>query len=76
VGADTPVGLHVDCVTGEAAYRPLDEDTLDDLRRHRQAAAEEAHSRRQQLAQARRVLDGNPDLAAVLAAAGLTLPPG
>jgi hypothetical protein len=72
------VFVEVNCVTGEKTVRPLTADEAAAFRRRiadaesTAAAAEQAG--RAQLAQARKVLADNPDLATVLRALGLSLP--
>jgi hypothetical protein len=71
---DTPEGLDIDCVTGQAVYRPLAGDALDVHRRDRQAVQAEQQAWAAKQAQARQVLADHPDLATVLQALGLSLP--
>jgi hypothetical protein len=71
---DTPEGLDIDCVTGQATYRPLAGDALDVHRRDRQAVEAEQQAWAAKQAAARQVLADHPDLATVLRALGLSLP--
>jgi hypothetical protein len=69
-----PEGLDIDCVTGQAVYRPLAGDALDVHHRDRQAVEAEQQAQAAKQERARQVLADNPDLATVLRALGLSLP--